>query len=142
MKRNVILSLLGVAALTAMVSCASEPKKTVSLVGHKAVVVTYDQAISAASVTPETFTVNGKAPKVVFVTDQDPAELLKKVGECDHHHHHGGPAPEGVKPGEKPQGPAPEGVKPGEAPKAPEAKPGEKPQNHCRGPARPDYRER
>ena len=95
MKKNIILSMVGVAAAGLLLtSCSGKPESVTAVVAGPdgqpaAVVVKYAKAVSAESVSADAFQVEGQEIETVFVTDKDittPPEKPECKGEkpeCD-----------------------------------------------------------
>jgi len=87
MKKNIILSVVGVAAAGLLLaSCSGKPEEVTAVVagpdGHaKAVVVKYAKAVSAESVTADAFQIEGQEIEKVFVTDKDITAAPEKPGK-------------------------------------------------------------
>ena len=77
MKKNIILSMVGVAAAGLLLtSCSGKPESVTAVVAGPdgqpaAVVVKYAKAVSAESVSADAFQVEGQEIETVFVTDKD-----------------------------------------------------------------------
>ena len=92
MKKNIILSMVGVAAAGLLVaSCSAKPESVTAVVAGPdgqpaAVVVKYAKAVSAESVTADAFQIEGQEIEAVFVTDKDitaKPECKGEKPECD-----------------------------------------------------------
>ena len=94
MKKNIIVSMVGVAAAGLLLaSCSAKPESVTAVVGPDgqptAVVVKYAKAVSAESVAAEAFVVDGQEVEAVFVTDKDittppeKPECKAEKPECD-----------------------------------------------------------
>ena len=77
MKKNIIVSVIGVAAAGLLLSsCSAKPESVTAVVAGPdgqpaAVVVKYAKAVSAESVTADAFQIEGQEIEKVFVTDKD-----------------------------------------------------------------------
>lgn len=77
MKKNIIVSMVGVAAAGLLLaSCSAKPESVTAVVAGPdgqpaAVVVKYAKAVSAESVTADAFQIEGQEIENVFVTDKD-----------------------------------------------------------------------
>ena len=95
MKKNIIVSVIGVAAAGLLLSsCSAKPESVTALVAGPdgqpaAVVVKYAKAVSAESVTADAFQIEGQEIENVFVTDKDitaapeKPECKEPKPECD-----------------------------------------------------------
>ena len=91
MKKNIILSMVGVAAGLLVASCSAKPESVTAVVAGPdgqpaAVVVKYAKAVSAESVTADAFQIEGQEIEAVFVTDKDftaKPECKGEKPECD-----------------------------------------------------------
>ena len=91
MKKNIILSMVGVAAGLLVASCSAKPECVTAVVAGPdgqpaAVVVKYAKAVSAESVTADAFQIEGQEIEAVFVTDKDitvKPECKGEKPECD-----------------------------------------------------------
>ncbi|MBR4802902.1 MAG: hypothetical protein IK041_08855, partial [Bacteroidales bacterium] len=95
MKKNIIVSLIGVAAAGLLLSsCSAKPESVTAVVAGPdgqpaAVVVKYAKAVSAESVTADAFQIEGQEIENVFVTDKDitaapeKPECKEPKPECD-----------------------------------------------------------
>ena len=91
MKKNIILSMVGVAAGLLVASCSAKPESVTAVVAGPdgqpaAVVVKYAEAVSAESVTADAFQIEGQEIEAVFVTDKDitaKPECKGEKPECD-----------------------------------------------------------
>ena len=91
MKKNIILSMVGVTAGLLVASCSAKPESVTAVVAGPdgqpaAVVVKYAKAVSAESVTADAFQIEGQEIEAVFVTDKDitaKPECKGEKPECD-----------------------------------------------------------
>ena len=95
MKKNIIVSVIGVAAAGLLLSsCSAKPESVTAVVAGPdgqpaAVVVKYAKAVSAESVTADAFQIEGQEIEKVFVTDKDitaapeKPECKEPKPECD-----------------------------------------------------------
>ena len=87
MKKNIIVSVIGVAAAGLLLSsCSAKPESVTAVVAGPdgqpaAVVVKYAKAVSAESVTADAFQIEGQEIENVFVTDKDITAVPEKP-EC------------------------------------------------------------
>lgn len=87
MKKNIIVSMVGVAAAGLLLaSCSAKPESVTAVVAGPdgqpaAVVVKYAKAVSAESVTADAFQIEGQEIENVFVTDKDITAAPEKP-EC------------------------------------------------------------
>lgn len=91
MKKNIIVSVIGVAAAGLLLSaCSAKPESVTALVAGPdgqpaAVVVKYAKAVSAESVTADAFQIEGQEIENVFVTDKEPKPECDSTKAEKHH---------------------------------------------------------